>query len=176
MSEIDSGHDGVAAPATTETATFAAGCFWKPEAAYREVEGVVGTAVGYAGGHAENPTYEQVCSGRTGHAEVVEVTYDPERVSYAELLDRFWAMHDPTQRNRQGFDVGSQYRSAIFTHSEEQRAIAEGSRDREQGGKRRDIVTEIEDAGPFWRAEEYHQCYLERRRTPAQMLRALIGR
>ena len=118
---------GAERPERTEVATFGAGCFWKPEALYREVPGVVDTAVGYEGGHVANPSYEQVCSGTTGHAEVVRVTYDPEKVSYEELLDRFWDMHDPTQVNRQGPDIGDQYRTVIFTHTPEQEEAAQAS-------------------------------------------------
>ncbi|MBW3576497.1 MAG: peptide-methionine (S)-S-oxide reductase MsrA [Actinobacteria bacterium] len=149
----------------TETATFGAGCFWGVEAAFRQVEGVTATAVGYMGGHVQDPAYEQVCTDRTGHAEAVHVEYDPERVSYDDLLDVFWDNHDPTQLDRQGPDVGSQYRSVIFTHSEEQAATAKASREaRDRSGRyRRPIVTAIEPAAVFWRAEGYHQRYLERR-------------
>jgi peptide-methionine (S)-S-oxide reductase len=155
---------------TTETerairkATFGAGCFWGVEAAFRQVPGVTATAVGYAGGHTENPDYRAVCSHGTGHAEVVEVDYDPERVSYGELLDVFWSEHDPTQKNRQGPDVGDQYRSVIFVHDDEQKAAATASRDAlERSGRwRRPIVTEIEPAPRFWRAEDYHQQYFEK--------------
>jgi peptide-methionine (S)-S-oxide reductase len=145
-----------------EKATFAAGCFWGVEAAFRQVPGVVGTQVGYTGGTVENPDYKLVCSGTTGHAEAVEVEFDPERVSYDELLDVFWANHNPTTRNRQGFDVGSQYRSAVYYHSPEQEAALRASRDRAQEDLRKEIVTEIEPAGPFYRAEEYHQRYFEK--------------
>jgi peptide-methionine (S)-S-oxide reductase len=146
-------------------ATFAAGCFWGVEAAFRNTEGVTGTRVGYTGGHRPNPTYEQVCSDATGHAEAVEVEYDQSRVSYADLLKVFWENHDPTQRNRQGPDVGSQYRSAIFWHDEEQRRAAEQSKAAEQASGRhsRPIVTEIVQAVPFYEAEDYHQQYLEKR-------------
>lgn len=145
-------------------ATFGAGCFWGVETAFRQVPGVVDVAVGYSGGKTENPTYRDVCSGTTGHAEVVEVTYDPEKVSYDQLLDVFWASHDPTTPNRQGPDIGTQYRSAVFTHDDEQHAAATASRDRAQasGRFRRPIVTEITPASPFYRAEEYHQRYFER--------------
>jgi len=145
-----------------EKATFGAGCFWQVEAEFRSVPGVVSTAVGYAGGTAEGPSYEQVCTGRTGHAEVVEVEYDPARVSYDDLLGRFWSIHDPTTKNRQGWDIGSQYRSAVFFHSPEQEAGAIASREQAQNGRRRKIVTEITPASTFWRAEEYHQRYLEK--------------
>jgi peptide-methionine (S)-S-oxide reductase len=147
----------------SEKATFGAGCFWGVEAAFRQIPGVEETAVGYAGGTTERPTYEQVCTHRTGHAEVVEVTFDPERVSYDELLEVFWANHDPTTLNRQGPDVGTQYRSAIFTHGPEQDADARRSLEAAQGRFRRPIVTQIEPAPPFWRAEDYHQRYLEKR-------------
>jgi len=145
-----------------EKATFGAGCFWQVEAEFRSVPGVVSTAVGYAGGTAEGPSYEQVCTGRTGHAEVVEVEYDPARVSYDDLLGRFWSIHDPTTKNRQGWDIGSQYRSAVFFHSPEQEAGGIASREQAQNGRRRKIVTEITPASTFWRAEEYHQRYLEK--------------
>jgi peptide-methionine (S)-S-oxide reductase len=149
----------------TETATFAAGCFWGVEAAFRQVPGVVATRVGFTGGTTQNPTYKQVCTGRTGHAEAVQVTFDPERVSYDELLDAFWDEHNPTSRNRQGFDIGYQYRSAIFFHSAEQAAAARASRDAVQEQLRwpwQKVVTAIEPASAFWPAEEYHQRYLEK--------------
>jgi peptide-methionine (S)-S-oxide reductase len=149
----------------TEKATFAAGCFWGVEAAFREIPGVIATAVGYTGGHTENPTYRQVCAHTTGHAEAVEVTYDPTQVSYDDLLNVFWENHDPTQLNRQGPDVGDNYRSAIFYHDAEQEAAARASKERlEQSGRyRRPIVTEIVPAPTFWMAEDYHQQYLEKR-------------
>ena len=145
-------------------ATFAAGCFWGVEAAFREVEGVLSTRVGYAGGRSDQPTYREVCSGRTGHAEAVEVTYDPERVSYDDLLNVFWETHDPTTLNRQGPDVGEQYRSAIFFQDSAQEAAARASKERlAQSGKySREIVTEITPASQFWEAEEYHQQYFEK--------------
>ena len=148
-----------------EKATFGAGCFWGVEAAFRQVDGVTGTEVGYSGGSFPNPAYKDVCSGRTGHAEVVQVTFDPARVSFDELLDVFWQSHDPTTPNRQGPDVGEQYRSAIFFHSGEQEAEARASKARlEASGRfRRPIVTEITPASTFYRAEEYHQRYLEKR-------------
>jgi peptide-methionine (S)-S-oxide reductase len=148
-----------------EKATFGAGCFWGVEAAFRHVDGVFDTAAGYLGGSKENPTYEDVCGDETGHVEVVEVTFDPDRVSYEQLLDVFWQIHDPTTPGRQGPDVGSQYRSAIFTHSAEQEAAARASLARAQASGRfsRLIVTEITAASTFWRAEDYHQRYLERR-------------
>ena len=147
------------------TATFAAGCFWGVEAAFREVKGVRATEVGYTGGTTENPSYEDVCTGATGHAEAVRVDYDPARVSYEELLAVFWAIHDPTQRDRQGPDVGTQYRSAIFVHDAAQEEAARASREalETSGRHARPVVTEIVPAGPFWRAEEYHQRYFEKR-------------
>lgn len=145
-------------------ASFAAGCFWGVEAAFRQVEGVLETAVGYSGGRTENPTYESVCAGRTGHAETVELEYDPAKVSYEQLLDVFWENHDPTTLNRQGPDVGDQYRSAIFFGTPEQEAAAIASKEsREKSGRyKRPIVTEITSASTFYRAEEYHQRYLEK--------------
>jgi len=150
---------------TTSKATFGAGCFWGVEAAFRQIPGVTATAVGYAGGTTEDPDYRAVCSHGTGHAEVVEVDYDPARVSYDQLLDVFWANHNPTTKNRQGFDIGDQYRSVIFVHDDEQKAAALASRDAlEKSGKwRRSIVTQIEPAPRFWMAEDYHQQYLEKR-------------
>jgi len=148
-----------------EKATFGAGCFWGVEAAFRRMPGVIETAVGYAGGTLDNPTYRDVCSGKTGHAEVVEVTYDPDQVSYEQLLTVFWDNHNPTTPNRQGPDVGSQYRSAIFFHTPDQQTIAQASKERldRSGQYRRPIVTEITPASTFYRAEEYHQRYLEKR-------------
>lgn len=148
-----------------EKATFGAGCFWGVEATFRSTQGVTGTAVGYMGGTLENPTYADVCTDTTGHAEVVEVTYDPDQVSYETLLEVFWNNHNPTTRNRQGPDVGSQYRSAIFFHSPEQEAIARRSKKQldESGRYPRPVVTEITPASNFYRAEEYHQRYLEKR-------------
>jgi peptide-methionine (S)-S-oxide reductase len=145
-------------------ATFGAGCFWGVEAAFRQLEGVTATAVGYEGGTFENPTYEDVCSHTTGHAEVVEVTYDPERISYDELLQAFWAKHDPTQVNRQGWDVGDQYRSVVFFHDEEQREAAERSKAEldASGRHKRPVATVIEPAQTFYIAEDYHQRYLEK--------------
>ena len=144
-------------------ATFGAGCFWGVEAAFRQLDGVTRTRVGYSGGRTVNPTYEDVCSHRTGHAEVVEVTYDPERVSYEQLLDVFWHKHDPTQLNRQGWDIGDQYRSVVFTHDEEQREAAVRSKAREQVNWSAPIVTQVEPAQTFHEAEDYHQQYLEKR-------------
>ncbi|HUP18329.1 MAG TPA: peptide-methionine (S)-S-oxide reductase MsrA [Gemmatimonadota bacterium] len=149
----------------TRQATFAAGCFWGVEEAFRRVPGVVEAESGYTGGATENPSYKDVCSGGTGHAEAVRVEYDPERVSYEELLEKFWEIHDPTQRNRQGPDVGSQYRSAIFAHDEAQAAAAREAIARLDSEAKlpRPIATEVAPAGPFWRAEDYHQRYLEKR-------------
>jgi peptide-methionine (S)-S-oxide reductase len=144
-------------------ATFGAGCFWGVEAAFRQLEGVTKTEVGYEGGTLENPTYEDVCSHTTGHAEVVQVTYDPERVSYDDLLNVFWRKHDPTQLNRQGWDVGDQYRSVIFFHDDEQREAAERAKNEEQANHSRPIVTLVEPAQTFCVAEDYHQQYLEKR-------------
>ena len=148
-----------------EKATFAAGCFWGVEARFRNVPGVTGTTVGYTGGRTANATYRDVCAGATGHAEAVEVTFDPARVSYDELLDVFWDIHDPTTLNRQGPDIGDQYRSAIFTHGAEQDRLARESKARVEASGRfkRPVVTEIVPAGLFWPAEDYHQQYLEKR-------------
>jgi peptide-methionine (S)-S-oxide reductase len=147
----------------TEKATFGAGCFWGVEVEFRNVPGVVDAAVGYEGGTVPNPTYEQVCRKGTGHAEVVEVEFDPAEVSYEELLDTFFELHDPTQLNRQGPDVGDQYRSVVFTHSAEQEQAARAARERAQERFDRPVVTAIEPASDFWRAEEYHQQYLVKR-------------
>jgi peptide-methionine (S)-S-oxide reductase len=144
-------------------ATFGAGCFWGVEAAFRQLEGVTRTRVGYSGGTLENPTYKDVCSHTTGHAEVVEVTYDPERVSYEELLDVFWRKHDPTQLNRQGWDLGDQYRSVVFFHDREQQGAALRSKAQEQANWPAPVVTQIEPAETFYEAEDYHQQYLEKR-------------
>jgi peptide-methionine (S)-S-oxide reductase len=148
---------------TTEKATFGAGCFWGVEETFRKLKGVTSTAVGYAGGTKEKPTYEDVCSDETGHAEVVEVEYDPSQISYEKLLDVFWSNHNPTTLNRQGPDVGTQYRSVIFYHSPEQKAAAERSKIAQSNRFNRPIVTQVEAAPNFWRAEEYHQRYLEKR-------------
>ena len=149
----------------SETALFGAGCFWGVEATFRQIPGVLATSAGYAGGTTDQPTYEQVCTDRTGHAEVVQVTFDPARVAYEDLLRVFWDNHDPTTRNRQGPDVGTQYRSVIFVATPAQRAAALASRDARQasGRYRNPIVTEIEPAPTFHPAEEYHQRYLEKR-------------
>ena len=146
-----------------ETATFAAGCFWGVEAAFRALPGVTQTTVGYTGGDAEHPTYKQVCRGGTGHAEAVEVEYDPSVISYDDLLATFWSTHNPTTHNRQGWDIGSQYRSAAFFHDNDQRVAALASRDDNQRAVKRQIVTQIVPAERFWPAEDYHQQYLEKR-------------
>lgn len=143
-------------------ATFAAGCFWGPEHAFRKIEGVTDTRVGYTGGHTEDPSYEEVCSGKTGHAEAVQVEYDPDVVSYKELLDLFMSIHDPTQKDRQGPDVGSQYRSAVFCHDDDQRQLAEGTLQEHQEKRGKPIATQVDEAQPFWPAEEYHQRYYEK--------------
>ncbi len=149
----------------TEIATFGAGCFWGIEAAFRRVPGVVDATVGYSGGQMANPTYKDVCTDETGHAEVVQVTFDPAKLSYEKLLDVFWQMHDPTQVNRQGPDSGSQYRTAIFFHSPEQETVAKKSKAALEASRklRGPIATEITPAGTFYRAEEYHQRYLDKR-------------
>jgi peptide-methionine (S)-S-oxide reductase len=144
-------------------ATFAAGCFWGVEAAFRQTAGVTSTAVGYEGGSKPEPTYKEVCTGRTGHAEAVQVEFDPAQVSYDRLLDIFWANHDPTTLNRQGPDVGTQYRSAIFFHDEEQERTARASKEKWQAKFSRPIVTDILPTAGFWLAEDYHQQYLEKR-------------
>jgi len=146
-----------------EKATFGAGCFWGVEATFRRLAGVKSTAAGYEGGAMQNPTYQDVCTDETGHAEVVEVTFDPATISYHDLLNVFWENHDPTTKDRQGPDVGRQYRSAIFFHSAEQEKEAIASRDAAKKNFKRPIVTEIAPATTFWRAEEYHQQYLEKR-------------
>lgn len=145
-------------------ATFALGCFWGPEVTFRQVEGVTDVTVGYTGGHKANPGYRDVCSGTTGHAEAVRIEFDPRQVSYETLLDVFWDRHNPTTRNRQGPDVGEQYRSAIFYHDEAQKEAALASREAlQRSGRYADpVVTEITQAGPFYPAEEYHQRYLEK--------------
>ena len=148
-----------------EVATFGAGCFWGVEAAFRRTPGVIDAAVGYSGGDLEKPTYKDVCTDETGHAEVVQVTFDPQKLSYSQLLDVFWKIHDPTQVNRQGPDFGKQYRTVIFFHSRDQEEIARKSKQAlESSGKfRHPIATEISPVKTFWRAEEYHQRYLEKR-------------
>jgi peptide-methionine (S)-S-oxide reductase len=151
--------------AEMEKAMFGAGCFWGVEEAFRQLPGVTATAVGYAGGTLANPSYQQVCTDRTGHAEVVEMEFDPEQVNYQQLLELFWSLHDPTTVNRQGPDVGSQYRSVIFYHSPEQVEAARASKAAQEaaGRYRRPIVTQIEPAPTFYRAEEYHQQYFAKR-------------
>jgi peptide-methionine (S)-S-oxide reductase len=159
-------------------ATFAAGCFWGVESAFRQVPGVIATAVGYTGGQTKNPTYKEVCSDRTGHAEALLVEYDPAQVSYEQLLDVFWEIHDPTQLNRQGPDHGSQYRSAIFVHDAEQEKAAKASKERlaRSGKYRKPIVTEMVPAGEFYMAEDFHQQYFEKRGiAPTCHVRALAG-
>ena len=148
-----------------EKATFGAGCFWGVEARFQQVPGVMETAVGYEGGALENPTYKEVCTDRTGHAEVVELTFDPQKVSYSALLDLFFELHDPTQVNRQGPDWGAQYRTVVFFHSPEQEAAARQTIARLDGSRKyaKPIATQVVPAGTFWRAEEYHQKYLEKR-------------
>jgi peptide-methionine (S)-S-oxide reductase len=145
-----------------QRATFAAGCFWGVEAAFREIKGVVRTTVGYTGGQTSNPTYQDVCGHSTGHAEAVEVWFDPSRLSYEDLLETFWAIHNPTTPNRQGLDIGSQYRSAIFIHDADQAARASASMAERQKQLRKAIVTEIVPAETFWKAEDYHQRYFEK--------------
>jgi peptide-methionine (S)-S-oxide reductase len=148
-----------------EKATFAAGCFWGVEAAFRRIDGVLGTFVGYTGGTNPEPTYQQVCSGKTGHAEAVEVTFDPKVITYEKLLDLFWRIHDPTELNRQGPDIGTNYRSAIFYHTPEQKAAAESSKARLSASEKyhsKKIATEIVPATEFFKAEEYHQQYYEK--------------
>ncbi len=150
-----------------QRATFAAGCFWGVEAAFRQLKGVTSTSVGYTGGHLENPTYRAVCTDRTGHAEAVEIEFDPSRITYDELLRVFWEAHDPTTLNRQGPDFGSQYRSAIFFHTPEQEAAAHASKENLNAGGRykSPVVTEIVPASTYYRAEEYHQQYFEKQGT-----------
>lgn len=146
-----------------QKATFAAGCFWGVEESFRKVKGVLSTTAGYTGGRIKNPTYQQVCTGITGHAEAVEIVYNPSEVSYDTLLNLFWSIHNPTTLNRQGPDIGTQYRSAIFTHNQAQKRAAFSSRERKQAALKNMIVTEIIPASTFYRAEDYHQHYLEKR-------------
>ncbi len=150
---------------TLETATFGAGCFWGVEHTFRQIEGVVNAVVGYAGGSSQEPTYREVCSGTTGHAEAVQLTYDPSRIGYEDLLEAFWRLHDPTQVNRQGPDVGTQYRSVVFFHDSQQEEKARAAIEAlEAGGSlSRPVATEVVPAGPFWPAEDYHQQYLAKR-------------
>ena len=147
---------------TTHIATFAAGCFWGVEAEFRKLPGIIDTQVGYTGGHTENPTYNQVCSDTTGHAEAIQITFDPKKLSYEKLLETFWNIHDPTTYHRQGPDIGSQYRSAIFFHDKEQQELAEISKTKQQSTLSESIVTEIVPASIFYSAEEYHQRYVEK--------------
>ena len=147
---------------STETATFGAGCFWGVEWVFNRVPGVLQVVSGYSGGTVDNPTYRQVCTGRTGHAEVIQLVFDPDVVTYDQLLEVFWAMHDPTQVNRQGPDVGDQYRSVIFTTTDEQSAAAQASKERAQERFDRPIATEIREAPEFYPAEDYHQAYYEK--------------
>jgi len=162
-------------PEGVDRGTFAAGCFWGIEAAFRDIDGVLETAVGYTGGDRVNPSYEQVCRGDTGHAEAVEVWFNPGQVSYEQLLEIFWRMHNPTTPNRQGWDRGSQYRSAIFFHDARQQELAISSRENAQTSLRKPIVTEITQASEFYPAEDYHQRYFERqgRAACAMTLRAV---
>ncbi len=146
-----------------ETATFGAGCFWGVEATFQKIKGVTKTTVGYMGGKTRNPTYEQVCTEKTGHAEVIQIEYDPEQINYEQLLSTFWSIHDPTQLNRQGPDTGTQYKSTIFYHNETQKKLAEESKQNQQQKITKKIVTEITPAQEFYSAEEYHQKYLEKR-------------
>jgi peptide-methionine (S)-S-oxide reductase len=162
-------------PQNTEMATFGAGCFWQVEEEFRTLDGVIETAVGYEGGHVENPTYEQVCSGTTGHVEVCQVTFDPAKVSFEDLVNKYFEIHDPTQLNRQGPDFGYQYRSVIFAHSDEQAETARRVIERAQHRFKDPIVTAIEPAQPFWRAEEYHQCYVQRQQERGGLLTTLLG-
>ena len=147
-----------------QKATFAAGCFWGVESYFKKIEGVLKTQVGYTGGQTDNPSYENVCAGNTGHAEAVEIDYNSKIISFKELLRHFWQSHDPTTVNQQGPDVGSQYRSAVFYHTEEQKIIAFEVKDIMSSQFEKPIVTEISPAVPFYRAEEYHQCYLEKKK------------
>jgi methionine-S-sulfoxide reductase len=172
----ESATDAAAPPERTEKATFGAGCFWQVEEEFRGLPGVIDTAVGYEGGHVDNPTYEQVCAGNTGHTEVAQIEFDPERISYEELLFKYFDIHDPTQLNRQGPDVGFQYRSVVFAHSDEQAKIAKDVIARVQKRHRDPVMTEIEPAAPFWRAEDYHQCYLQKRREQGGLMGMLMGR
>lgn len=164
-----------AGPEATQTATFGAGCFWQVEEELRALDGVLDTVVGYEGGHVDNPTYEQVCAGGTGHVEVCRVTFDPARVSFSELVAKYFEIHDPTQLNRQGPDVGFQYRSVIFAEDDEEAETARRVIERTQERLANPIVTKVEPAAPFWRAEEYHQCYLQKRTERGGLLSSLLG-
>ncbi|MDQ3571683.1 MAG: peptide-methionine (S)-S-oxide reductase MsrA [Actinomycetota bacterium] len=161
---------------TTEKATFGAGCFWQVEESFRNTAGVVDAAVGYEGGHVDNPTYEQVCTGTTGHVEVCQVEFDPQRISFEELVAKYLALHDPTQLNRQGPDVGSQYRSVIFAHSDEQAETARRVIGEAQPRHKAPIVTAVEPAATFWMAEDYHQCYVQKQGGSRGLLSSLFGR
>jgi len=161
-------------PPNAQRATFAAGCFWGIETAFREVEGVLRTSVGYTGGHAVDPTYDQVCHGGTGHAEAVEVWFDPDERPYTDLLKVFWAIHNPTSSGHQGWDVGNQYRSAIFTHTPEQQQLAEASRRAEHESHGLPITTEIVPAHAFYPAEDYHQCYFEKHGGAMHLATSLV--
>ena len=154
-------------PTRTELATFGAGCFWCTEAVFQRMDGVLSVTSGYAGGHTKNPTYKEVCGGKTGHAEVTQVKFDPDRVTFDQLVDLFWQMHDPTTPDRQGHDVGTQYRSVIFYHSDEQHKTAEASRDaaNKSGQFKSPVVTEISPASTFYAAENYHQDYFNRNKN-----------
>lgn len=158
-----------------EKATFGAGCFWNVEETFRKINGVKSTAVGFMGGKARNPSYDQVCSGSTGHAEVTQVIFDPKTISYKELLDVFWKAHDPTQLNRQGPDIGEQYRSVIFYHNETQKKAAEASKRKYQPKHRNRIVTKISKAGPFYKAEEYHQKYEMKKKNVKNRIKSIFG-
>lgn len=158
----------------TEKATFAAGCFWHPEEVFSKTPGVVSTTVGYIGGKKKNPTYANVCSGTTGHVEATQVEFNPKEISYEDLLNIFWSLHDPTTKDRQGLDVGSQYNSAIFYHNAKQKAIAEKSKKERQKSMKEKIVTMIKKAPKFWKAEEYHQKYEEKLRKKP-LMRRLFG-
>jgi len=172
---MDTGTRTTDAQARTEKAPFGAGCFWQVEATFQELPGVLETAVGYEGGHVDSPTYEQVCGGTTGHVEVCQVAFDPSKVTYEGLVAKYFEIHDPTQLNRQGLDVGYQYRSVIFAHSDEQAETARRVIEQTQPRFRAPIVTEVEPAKPFWRAEDYHQCYLSKRHSGG-LIGTLLGR
>ena len=163
-----------AVPEGAEIATLAAGCFWCTEAVFQQLPGVISVTSGYTGGHVPNPTYEQVCDGNTGHAEASQIVFDPKKISYAKLLETFWKMHDPTTLNRQGNDEGTQYRSAIFYHSDAQRETAEKSKAEAQAHFKKPIVTEITKAGDFYAAENYHQDYYRLNKNRNPYCRAII--
>lgn len=169
-------HNDETTQVQTQFATFGAGCFWQVEEEFRALDGVIDTVVGYEGGEIENPTYEQVCTGKTGHVEVCRVEFDPARIAYDDIVQKYFEIHDPTQLNRQGPDIGWQYRSVIFTEDEAQAEAAKRVLDSNRDRFRSEIVTEIEPATPFWRAEDYHQCYLQKRHSPSGLLGQLLGR